>query len=300
MKRLFGILAVLALAASAFAAAERFSLSLWYGAARIHPADLNDFFGDFGRWMKDIGYSVPASGLKTFDWSGEYGAAVSIPVGDRVSIVAALGRIGSERLGNDFDAGVWNGTYTYKRNDAIHATVVRLGISYAVPFSRVLTLRPRVSADAYWAAFRDDGAQLSTWSDGIPRTDLAWTADVSAFTLGWSLGASLDIALGSPGTRNAGGTGSREPRFALALDVGWRSAKLTGFKGTYTETNGNITAAPAPFRLFSYDDFEDWIPSTYRNLNLPGAAGQGVVRNVRDTVLDLSGFSASAGVKIFF
>ena len=286
MKRLIGSLAVLALALSASAAEERFSLSLWYGAARIFPADLNGFLGDFGRWMRDIGYSVPASGLKTLDWSREFGAAVGVPLGDHVSLVAAVGRIGAERLGNDLDAGVWNGSYTYRRNDRIRSTVARLGVSYAVPLSRALTLRPRISADGYWSSFQDDGAQLSTWSGGPAQTNLEWTADVSAFTLGWSLGASLDVALGS--------------RLSLSLDVGWRSAKLTGFKGTYTETENAVAAAPAPFRLFSYEDFEDWIPSTYRNLNLPGAAGWGIVRNLRDTVLDLTGFTASAGLKFFF
>jgi hypothetical protein len=298
MKRRFGILAglVLALAGPSWAA-ERFSLSVWYGAARINPADLNGYFGDNVRWMKDIGYTlVPAAGLKTFDGAMGWEAAVSIPLGERVSLFASAGRIGSERLGNDINAN----NYTFKRDDALHATVVRLGVSYAVRLSSVLTLRPHVSADGYWGSFREDGVEISTWTDQPPQTDLQWTADVTAFTLGWSLGASLDVALGLPDTRNAGGTGSREPRFALSLDVGWRSARLTGFEGTFMEVNGGVAEGPVAFRLFHYEDFEAWMPSTYRNLNLPGAAGWGVVRNLRDAVLDLSGFSAAAGLKIFF
>jgi len=312
MKKLFGIVAGLVLAlAGPSRAAERFSLSVWYGAARINPADLNGYFGDNVRWMKDIGYTlIPAAGLKTFVGAMDWEAAVSVPLGERVSLFASAGRVGSERLGNDINAN----NYTYKRDDALHATVVRLGVSYAVRLSRVLTLRPRISADGYWGSFREDGVEISTWTDQPPQTDLQWTADVTAFTLGWSLGVSLDVALGSPDTRNptreargglaqkgrAGGTGSREPRFALSLDVGWRSARLTGFKGTFTEVNGNVTEDPVAFRLFHYEDFEDWMPSTYRNLNLPGAAGWGVVRNLRDAVLDLSGLRAAVGLKIFF
>ena len=280
------VLAVLLCALPALAGEERFSLSLSYGAARISPRDFNEFLGDFVRWRRDIGYALPDAGLKTLDWADGFEASVSVPLGDRVSAFASVGRIGTKRNGNDIDAGVYNGTYTYKRNDAIRATVARLGLSYAVPLSDVVTLRPHASLDGYWTAFHDDGAEISMWTDQAPSTDLAWTADAMAFNLGWTLGASLDVALGS--------------RLSLSVDAGWRSAKTAGFVGTYQETDYNVAAPPAPFRLFSYHDYVDWIPATYRELNLPGSYAQGVVRGLRDAAIDLSGVYAAAGLRIVF
>jgi hypothetical protein len=52
--------------------------------------------------------------------------------------------------------------------------------------------------------------------------------------------------------------------------------------------------------LYRYDDFVDWLPSTYRELNLPGEYASGVVRGLRDAALDLSGIYATGGLKIFF
>jgi len=280
------VLAVVVCALPALAGEERFSLRLSYGAARISPSDLNEFLGDFVRWRRDIGYALPDSGLKTLNGSDEFEAAVSVPLGTRVSVFASIGRIGAARTGNDIEAGVWNGTYTYTRNDTIRATIARLGLSYAVPLSRVLTLRPHASIDGYWTTFHDDGSEISTWTEQTPSTDLAWTADVKAFNLGWTLGASLDVALGS--------------RLSLSIDAGWRNARTTGFDGTSMETDYGQPAETAHFRLFSYNDYVDWVPATYRELNLPGSYAQGVVRGLRDAVIDLSGVYATAGLKIFF
>jgi hypothetical protein len=115
---------------------------------------------------------------------------------------------------------------------------------------------------------------------------LEWIAETKAFNFGWTLGASLDIAVWS--------------KLSLSLDAGWRQARLSGFTGNSQQTDYGIPAAPQEFRLSYFEQGSDGQPGTYKALNLPGTFGGATVRALRDAVLDLSGFYASVGIKITF
>jgi opacity protein-like surface antigen len=281
MKKWMMLFLLPACLAPALGAAEKFSLRISYGAAKIAPSDLNDFLADFVAIRRAIGYVLPA--MKTLDWSDEFEITLSVPLDDHVSIFVSGGLIGAQQVGNDIDSTAGANGYTFQRNDRIRSIVARLGLSYAVPLSGTLTLRPHVSVDGHWSSFQDDGAQIYGWSDTPAQTELTWTADTTAFNFGYTLGVGLDFAVWS--------------KLSLSVDAGWRRAKLSGFEGQYQETNFGDAAEPQNFRLFYY---LGWVGWTYRTLNLPASYGGYTVRVIRDAALDLSGFYARAGIKISF
>ena len=285
-KRAGWALALLLCALPAFGGDERVSLRVAYGAARIYPYDINEYLGDFVRWRRDIGYTFPDAGLKTLDWTDGLEATLSVPLGAHVAAFVAIGRIGTARNGNDIDAGVYQGTISYKRNDAVRSTVGRVGLSYAAALSGGLALRPHVSLDGYWTSFHDDGAEISTYNGQGSNNDIVWSADSTAFNVGWTVGATFDVALGAG--------------LSVSLDAGWRHARTSGFVGTYREIDYGAPATTGDFRLFTYHDYVDWIPATYRQLSLPGSYAEGVVRGLRDAAIDLSGVYASAGLRLSF
>jgi hypothetical protein len=286
MKRWMRFLLLLACLAPALRAAEKFSLCISYGAAKIAPADLNDFLADFVRIRRDIGYTMPAAGLKPMNWSDTFELTLSVPLDDHVDLTASAGFIGAQQVGNDIDFTLWNGYGTFRRNDRIRAFAARLGISYAFPLSGALTLRPHASVDGYWSSFQDDGAQSYGWSGGPANTELEWTADTTAFNFGWTLGLNLDVAVWS--------------KLSLSLDAGWRQARLAGFAGHLQQSDFGVPEAVQEFRLFYFEQLQDSPAGTYKMLNLPGTFGGSAVPIIRDAVLDLSGFYGSAGIKISF
>ncbi len=286
MKKCLRLLLLLACLAPALGAAEKFSLRISYGAAKIAPADFNDFLADFVRIRREIGYAIPEAGLKSLDWSDAFELSLSVPLDDRLALIASAGFIGAQRIGNDIDFTLGTAYGTWRRNDRIRTFTARLGLSYALPLSRAVTLRPHVSVDGYWSSFQDDGAQ-TYGSPGWPEdTELEWTVETTAFNFGWSLGFNLEVAVWS--------------KLSLSLDAGWRKARLSGFSGKFQETDFGIPAAVREFRLFYLEQQSDWLAGTTKALNLPGMFGGSTVRVIRDAVLDLSGFYASAGIKISF
>ncbi len=285
MKKWIRLLLLLALLAPALGAAKKFSLRLSYGASKIGPSDLNDFLADFVRIRRDTGFVMPDAGLKSLDRTDDAELTLSVPLDDRVSIFASAGFIGAQQVGNDITFTQGSGSGTYFRNDRIRSFAARLGISYALPLSGALILRPHASIDGYWSSFQDDGSQTYGWS-GPQETELEWTADTTAFNFGWTLGASLDVAVWS--------------KLSLSLDAGWRQARLTGFTGNFQRTDFGTPEPVQDFRLFYFEQQLDWLAGTYKVLNLPGTFGGSTVRVIRDAVLDLSGFYGSAGIKIAF
>jgi hypothetical protein len=286
MKRSIRLLLLLACLTPAFGAAEKFSLRISYGAAKIAPADLNDFLADFVRIRRDIGYTMPAAGLKSLNGSDAFELTMSVPLDDHVALTASAGFSGAQQVGNDIDFTLWNGFGTFRRNDRIRAFAARLGISYAFPLSGAVTLRPHASIDGYWSSFQDDGAQLYGWSSGPANTELEWTAQTTAFNFGWTLGLNLEVAVWS--------------KLSLSLDAGWRQARLSGFTGKFQETDFGIPGDVQEFRLFYFEQMQDSPAGTYKMFNLPGTYGGSKVTVIRDAVLDLSGLYASAGIKISF
>jgi hypothetical protein len=282
MKKWMALLLVPALLAPALGAAEKFSLRISYGAARIGPSDLNNFLADFVHIRREMSYTMPAAGLKPVDWSDEFELSLSVALDDQVALIASAGFIGARQVGNDIDFTMLNGSGTFRRNDRIRAFAARLGISYALPLFRALILRPHASVDGYWSSFRDDGSQSYSWSNS---PQLEWIADTTAFNIGWTLGLSLDFAIWS--------------KLSLTLDAGWRQVRLSGFTGKFQETDFGVAAASQNFRLF-YFELQNWPAGIYRFLNLPGTFGASEARVLRDAVLDLSGFYGSAGIKISF
>ena len=286
MKKWIRLLALLPCLVTSLGAAEKFSLRISYGAAKIGPSDLNDFLADFVRIRQDIGYTMSAAGLKSLDWSNEFELSLSVPLDDRVALTASAGFVGAQQVGNDIGFTWVGGHGTYPRSDRIRSFAARLGVSYALPLSAALTLRPHASVDGYWSSFQDNGAQTYGSSGSPEETELEWTADTTAFNFGWTLGLNLDVAVWS--------------KLSLSLDAGWRQARLSGFTGKFQQSDFGIPEAVREFRLFYFEQQPDWLAGTFKALNLPGTFGGSAVPVIRDAVLDLSGFYGSAGIKISF
>jgi hypothetical protein len=286
MKKWIWCLALPALLAPSLEAAEKFSLRISYGAAQIAPSDLNDFLADFIRVRRDAGYVLAPDGLKSLKASDEFELTLSVPLGAHFSVFAAGGFIGAQQVGNDVGFTTADGTGNFLRNDRIRAFAARLGVSYAWPLSKIMTLRPHASVDGYWSSFQDDGSRSFGWSRWPEQTELEWTANTTAFNVGGTLGLGLDIAVWS--------------KLSLSLDAGWRLARLSGFSGKYQETDFGLTSDIQDFRLSYFEQNVERLDSIYKMLNLPGSYGDGVTRGLRDAVLDMSGFYGSVGIKISF
>ncbi len=288
MRRWATVFLLLAVLAPGLAAAEKFSLRISYGAARIDPTDLNSFLSDFPVSRKDSGYSLAEPALKTLDWSSDFEIAASIPLDSRVSLLLAAGFVGAEQMGNDIDYSTGYGGGTWARNDRIRAFAARIGASYALPLSERLTLRPHVSVDGLWSTFQDDGSETYSWNADPPHIEQEWTIETSAFNFGFTAGLGLDVAVWS--------------KLSLSLDAGWRQARLSGFTGNmqWSQPVYGMASTIQEFRLLYAEQYVDWLKTTYRLLNMPEMPGGAVVRVLRDAVLDLSGFYASAGIKITF
>jgi hypothetical protein len=286
MRRCWPILLLLAGFLPGLAAAEKFSLRISYGAARINPADLNHFLSDFAATRKDAGYSLAEPALKTLDWSSDFEIAAAVLLDAHVSLLLSAGFVGAEQIGNDIDYSTGYAGGTWARNDRIRAFVARLGASYALPLSSRLTLRPHASVDGYWSSFQDDGSETYGWNGEAPQAEHEWTVNATAFNFGFTVGLGLDVAVWS--------------KLSLSLDAGWRQARLSGFAGNLQKYEYGIAAPLQEFRLLYVEQYVDWLKTTYRLLNVPELFGGTVVRVLRDAVLDLSGFYASAGIKISF
>jgi hypothetical protein len=90
------------------------------------------------------------------------------------------------------------------------------------------------------------------------------------------------------------------PSLTLILGVGGRYARISGYEGDWTETgSGELWAfsETGRGRLYAYD----WTDggSTYRQIAIQSGLPEGsAVSNAREAVIDLTGWTATAGIRI--
>jgi hypothetical protein len=287
MVLLIAALACLAASPAAAAGAERISLRVSNGWSLVAPREYNDFMLDFPRsYDAIVGVGISRETTRTIRWAQEFELAVDIPLRSGLIVSASAGLLSASSEGNAFAVEWGTVTEEYTRDDRVRAVVARLGLTYVIPLADRLSLRPHGGLDGYWSSFDDAGARTEIYAVGGSDQVLNWTADTHAFNLGWTAGIALDWAVFG--------------RLGLVLDAGYRRAKLSGFTGRYEETSYGEPQGARDFTLLYFEEYVDWLQTTYRRFNLPGGWSGGLINIVHDAVIDLSGVFFKIGLRVSF
>ncbi|MCX6561295.1 MAG: hypothetical protein NTZ26_12375 [Candidatus Aminicenantes bacterium] len=284
---LIAALACLVAAPPAAAGAERISLRVSNGWSLVAPREYNDFMLDFPRsYDAIVGVGISRETTRTIRWAQEFELTVDIPLRSGLIVSASAGLLGASSEGNLFAVEWGTVTEEFTRDDRVRAVVARLGLTYVIPLTGKLSLRPHAGLDGYWSSFEDAGTRTETYAVGGSDQIQAWTADTHAFNLGWTAGVALDWAVFG--------------RLGLILDAGYRRAKLSGFTGRYEETYYGEPQGARDFTLLYFEEYVDYLQTTYKRFNLPGGWSGGVITVVHDAVIDLSGFFLKIGLRVSF
>ena len=253
------------------------------GLTRIDPSDLNNFLRDYARdylysHLGTAGQNMTPRELRT---SYELDFTLLVRVAPRVFLTFGSGFLQASLESEPLIVSYSDLELTLSRSDRIRSIPIRIGLLYSWPLSPRLSLRPHVSLDGYISYFKDKGDEkIKDLEEGYIFGDSGymWEIKTHAFNWGSTAGLALDIALSG--------------KVSLALDVGYKRARLAGFHGT------DNRVASGKFRLFYYEFYSDWTESSYKLLNLPVATYWNSLDVVRDAVLDLSGPYLKAGFRL--
>jgi hypothetical protein len=135
--------------------------------------------------------------------------------------------------------------------------------------------RPPLSSDGY-----RERLELKSGSPGYAQT---WDAVTKATALGFYGGLGFELGI------------SKE--VSLLIEAQTRRAKISGFSGTSKE-KFNQSEYEESFDLYYYEFYSSYLENSYKFLNFPNAERGFNLRALRDAIIDLSGFSLNAGIKI--
>lgn len=262
------------------------------GAAWVAPDDLNVFLRDYLRDMESAsGSSARGAGVRTVDRARTLELALFIPVEPRIHLLAGFGVLRAESTGNAFSVTYPAVDASYARDDRIRSVFGRLGAAWSVPVGGRVGLRPYAAAELFWTTFEDEGGWSYTSLDTGEKTLwMDWTVRASAFDPGFSAGLMLDVDV--------------IPPVRLSVDVGYRRARLSGFRGdvhsTWSFPGHSEPEDMSDIPLYYYEYFDEGKGRVCGTMTMPDVWGGRGFTLVRDAVLDLSGPYLRAGVSFGF
>jgi hypothetical protein len=283
LKKLFVLTAAVSiLAAAAFP--QTLSLALRGGAGYASGGDLSSGLGG----LMDY-YSAEYSSLtgkhsfSSLGWTA--GAELLLHLGPRWAL--GLGA-GYERHGRESIVGYELGALQVQEtlSPVIQAIPVTGNVHFLLPLGGKLALDLHVGAGAYFARL-DWSSSYALSVLGYDGTDdFTFQADRVGF--GGQAGAALEWALSSS--------------LSLCLRVEGRYVRISGFQGDWTETGaGDLWSFSESGQGTLY--YYDWTAggATYAQVVIQSALPEGsAVSNAREARVELTGFAATAGIKIRF
>ena len=153
---------------------------------------------------------------------------------------------------------------------------LRLGLFYAIPLNRLLTICVSAGPEYHFADYKYGGNVTTPYS----ASSLTHRADARQLGLQGSLG--LEIRMNE--------------RLAFVIEVLGRYAKISGFEGkeeTYEWSGGHSSTVDEQGIIYFIEGEE------YPRLDIPAAGAPGG-QNARKAVFDLSGASLQAGLNFKF
>ena len=174
-------------------------------------------------------------------------------------------------------------TLTGTLNHRIKAIPLSVGIQYALPLSSKTQWYLFSGGEFYFSKFSELGQERLELKSGGPGYAQTWEAVTKATGLGFYGGLGFELGI------------SRE--VSLLIEAQARRARISGFSGTSKE-KFNQSEDEESFDLYYYEFYGSYLENSYKFLNLPNAERGFNLRALRDAIIDLSGFSLKAGIKI--
>jgi hypothetical protein len=264
---------------------NRFALKISGGIGRYALGDINSYLEGSSQFRKD---SLQAAGyiadreFESFHGGREFAISAWIPVSRHVHVILASGYIRVEKNRNGLNLNSSFSTLTNTFDHSISAFPLTLGLGCTWPVSGRFVFYVFSGGGIYFTKFAETGEAKLVLMSGLPGYASSWEADTKAAGLGCFGGFGLELGV----------TGN----ISFIAEAGGRFAKISGFSGGSRFTFNN-SASEENFDLYYYEFLTSDLKKPYKALSLPNAERGYPLKEFRNGVIDLSGFSLRAGIK---
>lgn len=293
MRRKAGILSVFVLAGvflsppcASAALKPRFAIRLTGGLGYIGAGDFNQMLLDWNDTMNKVApiySSAVNTTYETLHTGLDSGLEVEVWLSERSGLTLGTGWLDVSKSNNDIQltSADWRDLRT--RDTEFRSIPVSLGGFYSLPIGRRLTLRGEAGLDFHFVRWKD---RLTWLYNGSYIQKVLDDLDMNSSGLGGHISVTMEYELSK--------------RFALLVELRGRYARIGGLKGDWTNTVNDSPWQPREATLYTYEmqsvTLGTWYSFTWPAFNPPKEAAD--LKNVREAVMDLSGFALRAGIRV--
>lgn len=286
---LFQLILSLVLASSVYAGERKLAFKLTGGVSRSSLGDVNSYLVGYSHYeiddLRDNGY-VQDKAFEKYHFGQDVQIEVMVPITGRLSLCAGFGTIQVHKKQNSLSLQSSFSILTSTLDHAVRAVPITAALDWSWPVAPKWAIHIETGAGLYISKFSENGESLLTYKTGGVGYTKTWEAEAHAS----GLGVFGDIGLEAELTRN----------LSLLVEAGFRRARISGFSGqTRTRFNNNNWESEQPFDLFYYEFSVRGYQQVYPALSLPDAQRGYLLRVFREGVIDLSGWTLRAGLRIF-
>jgi len=265
---------------------KKFCLKITGGISSFVLGDVNAYIEDTLRFKADdlesAGYVIDRE-LEKFHAGRDIEISILIPIAQHFHLTIGSGYLSAEKENNTYILNSSFSTLTGILNHTVKAIPISLGIHYSLRVSTKSRLYLFSSGEFYFSKFLESGEQRLDLKSGFPGYDHTWDAETKATGLGFSGGLGFELGLSS--------------NISFLIEAKGRFARISGFSGTGT-SRYDSSKDELDIHLYYYEFTVSALEDSYRMLDLPNADHGFPLAVLRDAVIDLSGFSLKAGIKI--
>jgi hypothetical protein len=261
-------------------------LKLEAGPSRFLLGDLNGWLEDTVRYIieknRSREYTIPQK-FEPFHRGYETRASLLFPLTERLYLILGSGYMQAQKNHNTLS---WKSPASFITTTILDHTAkavpLHLGIRAELPLSPKSRFFIYSTGAFYFAWFSEDGSRKGIRADPPKTTKNTWKVKTSATGLGASAGMGLEFDIAHS--------------LSIFVEGKARLARISGFSGLSLHPSNSGYTEWEEIRLYYYEFVP--IKEVYKSLNLPYTERGFSKRILRDAVIDFSGFSLQAGLKI--
>ncbi len=265
---------------------QRFALKITGGVSRLFLGDVNAYIQDASRYriddLKSVGYSTQRN-FERFHAGQEFEITAMLAVSKNLSLTVSSGIIQSKKDNNTFGQESSFSILSNTFDHTVRAVPLTVGMNYKIPVSSGSRFFFSFGGGLYFSKFLEKGTYEFESKKGHSGSSRSWNADLKAVGLGGFAGAGFEIDIGKG--------------FSLLVESRARYARISGFSGDLISRYNNFPDTEN-IKLYYYEFYSAYLQDTYKTFNLPFLWPGYELRVLREAVIDLSGISLKAGIKI--
>lgn len=293
MRKVIGIVGVFALAGiflsppcAATTLKPRLGFRLTGGLGYIGAGDFNQMILDWNDTMTKVAplyTSTVDTTYETVHTGLDIGLEADVWLSDRYGLALGVGYLDVGKSNNNIQltSPGWRDLRT--RDTAFRSIPLSLGGFYSLPIGNRLTMRGEAGLDFHFVRWKD---RLIWTYNGDTYQKVLDDLNLTSGGLGGHLSISAEYELSK--------------RLALVVELRGRYARIGGLKGDWTNTVNDSPWQPREATLYTYEmqsvTLGTWYSFTWPAI-VPPKEGDGL-RNIREAVLDMSGFALRAGIRV--